>query len=113
MPETFETLFVRADLVQGLDGFGIQTPTPVQSSAIPFLLSAGSDFIAQAQTGTGKTVAFGIPLLMKVDPAIDQIQGLIVAPTRELAIQIHDEVWGSNAYFKIFFNRTIIYGLIF
>ena len=54
MPETFETLGVRADLVQGLDGLGIQTPTPVQSSAIPFLLGAGSDLIAQAQTGTGK-----------------------------------------------------------
>ena len=93
MPETFETLGVRADLVQGLDGLGIQTPTPVQSSAIPFLLSAGSDLIAQAQTGTGKTVAFGIPLLMKVDPAIDQIQGLIVAPTRELAKQIGKELF--------------------
>ena len=93
MPETFETLGVRADLVQGLNGLGIQTPTPVQSSAIPFLLSAGSDLIAQAQTGTGKTVAFGIPLLMKIDPAIYQIQGLIVAPTRELAKQIGKELF--------------------
>ena len=93
MPETFETLGVRADLVRGLDGLGIQTPTQIQSSAIPFLLGAGSDLIAQAQTGTGKTAAFGVPLLMKVDPAIDQIQGLIVAPTRELAKQIGKELF--------------------
>ena len=93
MPETFKTLGVRADLVQGLDGLGIQIPTQVQSSAIPFLLGAGSDLIAQAQTGTGKTAAFGVPLLMQVDPAIDQIQGLIVAPTRELAKQIGKELF--------------------
>ena len=93
MPETFETLGVRADLVQGLDALGIQIPTPIQSSAIPFLLGAGSDLIAQAQTGTGKTAAFGVPLLMKVDPTIDQIQGLIIAPTRELAKQIGKELF--------------------
>ena len=93
MSEIFETLGVRADLVRGLGALGIQTPTPIQSSVIPFLLSAGSDLIAQAQTGTGKTAAFGIPLLMKVDPSVDKIQGLILAPTRELAKQIGKELF--------------------
>jgi ATP-dependent RNA helicase DeaD len=93
MAETFQTLGVRADLVQGLDALGIQTPTPVQTSVIPFLLKEGSDLIAQAQTGTGKTAAFGVPLLMKVDPSVDKIQGLIIAPTRELAKQIGKELF--------------------
>lgn len=93
MADNFKSLGVRADLVQGLDGLGIQTPTPVQNAVIPFLLNEGSDLIAQAQTGTGKTAAFGVPLLMKVDPAIDKIQGLIIAPTRELAKQIGKELF--------------------
>ncbi|MDQ8208807.1 DEAD/DEAH box helicase [Coraliomargarita sp. SDUM461003] len=93
MADNFKSLGVRADLVQGLDGLGIQTPTPVQNAVIPFLLNEGSDLIAQAQTGTGKTAAFGVPLLMKVDPSIDKIQGLIIAPTRELAKQIGKELF--------------------
>lgn len=88
MAENFQSLGVRADLVQGLDALGIQEPTAIQNAVIPFLLKDGSDLIAQAQTGTGKTAAFGIPLLEKVDPKVDKIQGLIIAPTRELAKQI-------------------------
>ncbi len=93
MAETFQSLGVRADLVEGLDALGIQQPTPIQKASIPFLIEDGGDLIAQAQTGTGKTAAFGVPLLMKVDPAIDKIQGLIIAPTRELAKQIGKELF--------------------
>ncbi|TVP78876.1 MAG: DEAD/DEAH box helicase [Puniceicoccaceae bacterium] len=93
MSQDFSTLGVRADLVQGLDALGIQSPTAVQSAAIPFLLKDGGDLIAQAQTGTGKTAAFGVPLLSKVDPALDKIQGLVIAPTRELAKQIGKELF--------------------
>lgn len=88
MQENFSSLGVRADLTEGLDALGISKPTPVQKAVLPFLLGAGGDLIAQAQTGTGKTAAFGIPLLSKVDPGSDKIQGLIIAPTRELAKQI-------------------------
>lgn len=88
MSVNFHSLGVRADLIEGLDALGISEPTPVQKAVIPFLLGGGGDLIAQAQTGTGKTAAFGIPLLSKVDPAQDRIQGLIIAPTRELAKQI-------------------------
>ena len=93
MAENFQSLGVRADLVEGLDALNIQEPTAIQNTVIPFLLKDGGDLIAQAQTGTGKTAAFGIPLLMKVDPALDQIQGLIIAPTRELAKQIGKDLF--------------------
>ena len=63
MSDSFHTLGVRQDLIEGLDALEIRKPTPIQSVAIPFLLNDGSDLIAQAQTGTGKTAAFGLPLL--------------------------------------------------
>lgn len=88
MTDSFHTLGVRQDLIEGLDELEIRQPTPIQAKAIPFLLEDGSDLIAQAQTGTGKTAAFGLPLLAKVDPKSEKIQGLIIAPTRELAQQI-------------------------
>ena len=88
MSDSFHTLGVRQDLIEGLDPLDIREPTPIQSLVIPFLLNDGSDLIAQAQTGTGKTAAFGLPLLAKVDPKSEKIQGLIIAPTRELAQQI-------------------------
>ncbi len=70
--------------MKGLDELGIRTPTEVQTRSIPFLLKSGADFVAQAQTGTGKTAAFGLPLLTKIDPKKPEVQGLVVAPTREL-----------------------------
>jgi len=84
----FSKLGVPEDLVRGLDALGISTPTSIQASAIPFLIKDGGDFVAQAQTGTGKTAAFGLPLLTKIDPANPKIQALVLAPTRELAKQI-------------------------
>jgi len=84
----FSKLSVPEDLVRGLDALGISTPTSIQASAIPFLIKDGGDFVAQAQTGTGKTAAFGLPLLTKIDPANPKVQALVLAPTRELAKQI-------------------------
>ena len=83
---------------------GILKPTEIQQRAIPFLMKDGSDFIAQAQTGTGKTAAFGLPLLCKVDPKKNEIQGLVVAPTRELAKQIGKQLFRftKHADHKIF-----------
>jgi ATP-dependent RNA helicase DeaD len=88
MSDSFHTLGLRQDLIEGLYALDIRQPTPIQAKAIPFLLEDGSDLIAQAQTGTGKTYAFGLPLLAKVNPQSEKIQGLIIAPTRELAKQI-------------------------
>jgi len=72
---------------------GIFTPTEVQAKSIPFLMKNGGDFCAQAQTGTGKTAAFGLPLLTKVNPKKPVIQGLVIAPTRELAKQIGKQLF--------------------
>ena len=95
---TFKELGIRADLIQGLEELGIITPTQVQEQAIPYLLENGGDLIAQAQTGTGKTAAFGLPLLTKIDPKSKEIQGLVIAPTRELAKQIGKQLFRYTKY---------------
>jgi ATP-dependent RNA helicase DeaD len=94
----FIELGVPADLIQGIEELGILKPTEIQEKAIPFLLNDGSDFIAQAQTGTGKTAAFGLPLLSKIDPNSKTIQGLVIAPTRELAKQIGKQLFRFTKY---------------
>ncbi|GAA5126926.1 DEAD/DEAH box helicase [Luteolibacter yonseiensis] len=91
--KTFKELGVRADLIKGIQELGIIHPTDVQDQAIPFLLENGGDLVAQAQTGTGKTAAFGLPLLMKVNPKSNDIQAVVVAPTRELAKQIGKQLF--------------------
>jgi len=78
-------------IMRALEKKGYQTATPVQSGAIPFFME-WKDVIAKAPTGTGKTYAFGIPMIEHTDPDSDAIQGLILAPTRELAMQIHGEL---------------------
>ena len=75
------------DIQQALDELGYDEPTPIQEQAIPELL-AGHDVIGQAQTGTGKTAAFGLPLLQYLDPANDEVQAVVLTPTRELCIQV-------------------------
>jgi ATP-dependent RNA helicase DeaD len=95
---TFQELGIPADLIQGLDELGIITPTDVQLQAIPFLMENGGDLIAQAQTGTGKTAAFGLPLLTKINSKSREIQGLVIAPTRELAKQIGKQLFRYTKY---------------
>lgn len=91
MTNTFIELGVGEQLAAQLKLNGIIEPTPVQKAAIPKLLQ-GADMIAKAQTGTGKTLAFTLPILMKLNPQKDQVQALILTPTRELAIQITSEL---------------------
>jgi ATP-dependent RNA helicase DeaD len=91
MPTDFFALGVRREISDALKESGLKVPTPVQEQAIPVLL-AGKDVIAQAQTGTGKTLAFVLPILEKIDTKKPYIQALIVTPTRELALQITQEV---------------------
>ncbi|MGJ8641556.1 MAG: DEAD/DEAH box helicase [Opitutaceae bacterium] len=98
MAQTFQQLGVPSDLILGIEELGIQTPTPIQQQVIPFLMEDGSDLIAQAQTGTGKTAAFGLPLLTKMNPDKAEIQGLIIAPTRELAKQIGKQLFKYTKY---------------
>src|ERR1035437_395151 len=81
---SFSELGISKELIQGLAENNIIIPTEIQEKAIPFLLKEGTDFIGQAQTGTGKTAAFGLPLLQAVDTSVDKIQALVLCPTREL-----------------------------
>lgn len=87
----FTTLGIRSDINQILRNHGYFQPTPIQEEAIPILLK-GRDVIARAQTGTGKTLAFILPIIQRINTQKAIIQGLIIAPTRELAIQITTEV---------------------
>ncbi len=89
---TFEGLGLDAKLVQATDALGFKTPTPIQEKAIPVLLSGTKDLIGLAQTGTGKTAAFGLPLLQLVNSKDKFPQALVVCPTRELCMQIVKEI---------------------
>ncbi|HXB95379.1 MAG TPA: DEAD/DEAH box helicase, partial [Puia sp.] len=89
---TFEGLGLDSRLVQATDALGFKQPTPIQEQAIPVLLSGTKDLVGLAQTGTGKTAAFGLPLLQLVDPALRYPQALVVCPTRELCMQIVTEI---------------------
>ncbi|HEX7185196.1 MAG TPA: DEAD/DEAH box helicase [Thermoanaerobaculia bacterium] len=85
--ESFESLGLAEPLLKVLTELGYEAPTPIQARTIPVLLS-GRDLIGQAQTGTGKTAAFALPMLQQLDPGRAETQGLVLAPTRELAIQV-------------------------
>jgi ATP-dependent RNA helicase DeaD len=84
---TFHELGLSEEVKLALDELGYEEPTPIQERAIPELL-AGHDVIGQAQTGTGKTAAFGLPMLQYLDPGSDEVQAVVLTPTRELCIQV-------------------------
>ena len=87
----FDELDLNPKILRAIREMGFEEATPIQSKAIPVAMGGG-DMIGQAQTGTGKTAAFGIPLLMKVDPHNKRTQAIVLCPTRELAIQVAEEV---------------------
>lgn len=90
---TFNDLSLHPDILKSLERKGFTTPTEIQAKAIPILLGAPHvDFFGQAQTGTGKTLAFGIPLVQHIDFNDKKVQSLVVAPTRELCLQITDSL---------------------
>ena len=99
MEATFESLGLSEAMLKALEKKGYGYPTTIQQEAIPPFMQ-WRDVIAKAPTGTGKTFAFGIPMIEHVDPECEEVQGLILAPTRELAIQIGDELRGLLTYFK-------------
>src|SRR5690348_14566768 len=86
---TFEDLGLSGPLLKSLKDVGYEEPAPIQVKVIPLLLE-GRDVIAQAQTGSGKTAAFGLPIIESIDPRLRQVQALILCPTRELAIQVSE-----------------------
>ena len=89
---TFKSLGLNAELLKAVEKLGFETPTDVQDKVIPILLEQDTDLVALAQTGTGKTAAFGFPMLQRVDSTNRRTQGLILSPTRELCIQITNDM---------------------
>ena len=87
----FEEMGLSEEIQKAVRYMGFEEASPIQAKAIPAMIS-GIDLIGQAQTGTGKTAAFGIPLLEKVDPKLKKLQAIVLCPTRELAIQVADEI---------------------
>ena len=96
---TFESLGLSPEMLKALEKKGYGYPTTIQALAIPHFMQ-WKDVIAKAPTGTGKTFAFGIPMIEHVDASLEEVQGLILAPTRELAIQIGDELRGLLTYYQ-------------
>lgn len=101
----FSTLGIRHDIVNAITELGFENPTPIQEQAIPVLLSGSNDFVGLAQTGTGKTAAFGLPLLELLDFEENYPQALILCPTRELCLQITSDM---NKYAKNMKNVNVV-----
>lgn len=96
--KTFEELGVNEEIRRAITELGFEMPMPVQEEVIPYLLGNGNDVVALAQTGTGKTAAYGIPLLQKIDTSSRDTQALILSPTRELCLQIADDLNDFGKY---------------
>ena len=96
--KTFEELGVSEEIRRAIEELGFEQPMPVQEEVIPYLLGNRNDVIALAQTGTGKTAAFGIPVLQRTDARVRQTQALILSPTRELCLQIADDLKDFSKY---------------
>ncbi len=105
----FEALGLNEKLVQAITDLGFTEPTPIQEKAIPVLLSGTTDFVGLAQTGTGKTAAFGLPLIQLINPADKFPQALIVCPTRELCLQITNDLLVFKKHSKGV-NTEAVYG---
>ncbi|MDN3655596.1 DEAD/DEAH box helicase [Ferruginibacter paludis] len=106
----FEALGLNEQLVQAISDLGFDTPTPIQEQAIPILLSGTTDFVGLAQTGTGKTAAFGLPLLHLINISERHPQALIVCPTRELCLQITNDLATFTKHTKGLFTEAVYGG---
>jgi ATP-dependent RNA helicase DeaD len=108
--KTFSDLGISGTFIKALEEINITIPTEIQEKAIPFLIEKGTDFIGQAQTGTGKTAAFGLPILQAINPDKSNVQALILSPTRELGQQIAKQLFKLSKYTpkKIFIES--VYG---
>lgn len=107
--KSFQTLGLSGELAKAVELIGFETPTPIQEKAIPLLLTGTKDFIGLAQTGTGKTAAFGLPLLELVNENNKNTQALVLAPTRELGLQIVSDLENFSETFKKL-NIVAVYG---
>lgn len=106
---TFKSLGLNENLLKAITDMGFETPSEVQEKTIPILLQEETDLVSLAQTGTGKTAAFGFPMLQKINVESRTTQGLILSPTRELCMQITNEITSYGKYIKGL-NVVAIYG---
>lgn len=104
----FSDLGISAEILKSVEEMGYTQPSPIQSQAIPYVLQ-GRDVIGQAQTGTGKTAAFAIPIIDLVDAGVNKPQAIILCPTRELAVQVEGEIQKLAKYHRAI-NSVAIYG---
>ena len=95
---TFEELGLSSDILKAVSEIGFETPSEIQEKSIPVLLESDKDYVGLAQTGTGKTAAFGLPMIQQIDTDFRAIQGLILCPTRELCLQIAKELASYSKY---------------
>ena len=107
--KSFDALGLSGELVEVVRQLGFENPTPIQEKAIPVLLQGNTDLVGLAQTGTGKTAAFGLPLLELVNADNRHTQALVVAPTRELSVQITNDLERFANNFKKL-NIVTVYG---
>jgi len=106
---TFESLGLSPEILRGIEDLGFESPSEVQEQTIPVLLEEPTDMVALAQTGTGKTAAFGFPLIQNIDLNSKKTQGLILSPTRELCMQITNELKQYAKYYQNL-NTVAVYG---
>ena len=104
---TFNEFSLRKELQQAIDNAGFKEPSPIQEEAIPVILD-GNDMVGQAHTGTGKTAAFGLPILNMLDMSSNDVQAIVIVPTRELAMQVSDEIYRFGRFLGI--NTATVYG---
>ncbi len=106
---TFSEIGLNDEILKAITDLGFEEPTPIQQESIPFVLSEETDLIALAQTGTGKTAAFGLPVIQKIDSGKTQTQSIILCPTRELCLQITKDLETYSKYIKKL-KITAVYG---
>jgi len=106
----FTDIGIRKDFIQALTEMNIVEPSEIQQKMIPLLLNGESDVIGQAQTGTGKTAAFGLPMLHQIDPQNKVIQGLILCPTRELGKQVAKQLFRYTKHSEQIFVEAVYGG---
>jgi ATP-dependent RNA helicase DeaD len=105
----FDAMGLRTDLVRAVAKLGFHAPMPIQEQAIPLLLAGEKDFVGLAQTGTGKTAAFGLPLIHRIDPALRRPQAIVMCPTRELCLQITADL-KALAFYEPHIGIAAVYG---
>lgn len=105
----FNEMSLSAEIQQAVEALGFESPTPIQEKTIPFLLENRNDMVALAQTGTGKTAAFGLPIIQQIDTSQKHPQALILSPTRELALQIANDLTNFSKFSQKI-SIAVVYG---